>query len=261
MSYVTPVPLAEKAAGLAIERLLPDVLASRGGRKGMLDFCAAWRRLAVSKLLLRGTPDDFLGDLYKSGRAWLWYLEHTPSPDDVTSQTLPYLDALASNDLDGARGIALRSQKTHQADDEYEEDFLYMRFLMNLLARPDDAPLPLLARYEKLLEGNEDFRFDACRALLAGDGEALDAALDALMMEKKSRAERLLAKDALDPDEASTTERVSIEGLALVRLATLRGVKVRQIHPLIPPVARRVDRARHPAPLAWQHPESYRQLA
>lgn len=260
MTYVTPLPMAELAAGIAVEKKLPDVLAGRGGRKVMTDFCAAWRRLAVSKLLLRGTPDDFFADLYKSGRAWLWYLERNPTPDDLTSQALPYLDALASNDLDGARGIAQRSRKAHQADDEYEEDFLYMRFLMDLITGPDVALPPLLARYEQVLEGNEDFRLDACRALLAGDGVALDAALDAVMTEKKARAERLLAKDALNPDAAATTERVSVEGLALVRLATLRGVKVRQVHPLIPPVARKVERARHPAPLAWQHPESYRQF-
>ena len=261
MTYVTPLPMAELAAGMTLEERLPDVLAGRGGRKGMQDFCEAWRRLAVSTLLQRGTPDDFFANLFRSGRAWLWYLERMASaPDDLTSQALPFLDALACNDLDGARGIAQRSRKAHQTDDEYEEDFLYLRFLMDLLTGPDEALPPLLARYEKVLDGNEDFRLGVCQALLARDGGALDEALDAVMAEKKARAERLLAKDALDPDDAATTERVSIEGLAVVRLAALRGMKLRKAHPLIPPVARKVERARHPPPLSWQQPESYRRL-
>ncbi|RKG83444.1 immunity 49 family protein [Corallococcus terminator] len=121
-----------------------------------------------------------------------------------------------------------------------EEDFLYMDFLMGGFFRemPEAEAAALLQHYELVLKGTDDVRLEACRALLARRGDDFDAALERMMAERGARQARLREKGILSEEAWATDCQVSVEGLALMELASRSGMKVRSNHLFIPSLAR-----------------------
>jgi hypothetical protein len=220
--------------------LAPLVREHKATPDQVLDFCRNHRVAAIGLLLLLGDANDFRLHLGKSGRACLHFLNGVDEAPFIASRTVPFFDALAAGDFECARGIARRSQRTWARGVEYEEDFLYMDFLMGHCFRElsDAEAMALLQRYEQALLGTEDVRLEVCRALLARQGETFDAALERMMAERGARQARLRAKGNL-PEETWATEcQVSIEGLALVALAERAGLEVRVNQLFVPSLAR-----------------------
>ena len=220
--------------------LAPRVRERKAAPNEVLDFCRNHRVGAIGMLLLLGDADAFRLHLYKSGRACLHFLEGVTESPFVLSRTVPFFDALAAGDFEGARGIARRSRRTWARGVEYEEDFLYMDFLMGHFFREltGTAAEELLQRYEQALQGTEDVRLETCRALLARRGDSFDAALEQMMTGRGARQARLRAKGSISEESWATECQVSIEGLALVALAERAGLEVRQNQLFVPSLAR-----------------------
>ncbi|QSQ23712.1 immunity 49 family protein [Pyxidicoccus parkwayensis] len=153
----------------------------------------------------------------------------------------PLCDALAVGADELARDIVRLSSDTPVKAYEHEEDFLYARLLGLLALDADAAPgraEPLLDALEHVLEGQEAPRLAMGRALVARKQDAFDAALDDLLTEHASRHDAM-ARIMSAEDECSLTERyVSVEGLALLRLAQRRGLAVQTEYIFLPSLAR-----------------------
>jgi len=258
-----PLPLVEKNCGLELEEAIPDLVARRLDLRGCLAACLDYRRMGIAKLLMSGLPDEFFADLARSARAFLYFLEGCDDGAKVTSRAEPFFDAIACRDVDGAMRIARASRPAWQEGREYEDDFLYVWFLMQRFAvRAVAAELEaILARWELVLEGNRDVRLDLCRALLRGDQEAFDEALETLIAGRQRELAELLEAERCLPEDVPTTAKVWVELLALLRLAEEAGLRTPLELPLAPSVARRVDRARLPAADDWRGVPSYRELS
>ncbi|HYO57922.1 Imm49 family immunity protein [Archangium sp.] len=249
------LPVFVQDARLFNAELVEPVRERRAGLRQVLELCRNYRIAAIGQLLLLGDADAFRVDLYKSGRAYLYFLEGADEAQLITSRAVPFFDALGARDFEGAREIARRSRRTWAPGVEYEEDFLYMDFLMGHFFRDlsEAAAAELLQRYERALQGTEDIRLEVCHALLARQGEHLDAALDRMMDEREARQARLLEKGSLSEEMWATECQVSIEGLALVALAERVGVPMRSDHLFIPSLARDGELPEEP-PDAWMDP-------
>jgi hypothetical protein len=205
------------------------------------------RRAAIASLLRTGRPGIFRQRLQQSGSAFAWYLGQSQPGAVRLSDSAPFLDAVAAGDLATASEIARRSHHVWVATDEYEEDFLFYEFLttpaLGAEAAATGPALKLLVRWEAALAGTEDPRLGVCRALIGGESSGFDAALlDFLNARERQQREAL---DMQEPEAAATESSVSIEGLALRRLAVEWGLTPAAEHPQIP-VAIFTDRVAWP---------------
>jgi hypothetical protein len=259
----TYLPLAVKSAGMVAHDMLPDFASGRPSLSDAEFLSKMFRRMAVGFLLMSGVPDAFYAHLFHSARSFLHFLERADDAAKATGKGDPFFDAIACNDMAGAAQIAERSRRTWNPDLEYEDDFLYVHFLMEkFFRRADRAALgAILKRYEEVLEGVDDFRLDLCRAFLAEEQRGFDGAVAALVEAIEERLDKLRAKEKLSPDEEATTGHVSTELLAWLRLASGLGFKLQRNYPMAPEAARLFARAPALSPNAWQAIPSYRDLS
>ncbi|MGE3171972.1 MAG: Imm49 family immunity protein [Planctomycetota bacterium] len=206
--------------------LLPKLRDGRLGARGALAVARNWRRAAIAALLQTGTPATFLRRLQRAGSAFASFLERTTAADLLTSECAPLFCAIAADDPGTALRIAAAAPRD-RSDAEYEEDYWWFELTMRLVSDPDGAAdhTELLQRWEDCLEGSFDPRLDVARALTAGDGEALGSALVAWLGEVQGTM-RELREAAGDPEVLATEAYVSIEGIAVARLARARGLDV-----------------------------------
>jgi len=262
MSTGVPLWLIRKDLGISLEKGLPHVLGRKVTLRQILIFCGYYRRMGIVELFLSGQPEGLFENLSKSAWAFAFYLEGAKEPAKATSQCEPFFDAIACADLGAARTIAERSRTTWNADEEYEEDFLYSRFLMDhfTLGAGQSHLEALLRRYEKLLEGGDDSRLQLCRALFEGDQKLFYETLDRLIDDRKLESEKKMKSGQVSPNDAATVFHLWVELLALLRFAGQARLTLARNYPLAPSVARRVELARLPPGDSWKDIPSYYDL-
>jgi len=198
-----------------------------------------------------------LENLSKSAHAFAFYLQGPLTKDVCLSQCEPYFDALACGDLSAQQTIRTRAPSAWNKDYEYEDDFLYLRFVLyaSESPQPDKIGEDILKRFEAVLDGQSDARFDLCKALHERDADAFNPHLFQWLKKQSADNDGLIEADNIDPDHAVTTARLSVEGLAWLKLAEQRGLPVHDEYPLIPSLAR--VSITLPAADAWKQIESY----
>ncbi|RKH08384.1 hypothetical protein D7X74_31715 [Corallococcus sp. CA047B] len=246
--------LAETLEALAQSHAPPAELFSNAA--------VCYRVLALCTLLQEADTEGFAGLLCKAGQARLAFLELASQGTRryepgflLASDNCGFSDALASGDLDTARAIARLSPARHGQDLEYEEDFLFTRFLhLWVLAPRDTAGLELaLERWASVVEeGDPDTRLSACRALMEKSPDRFSLALQALVTERKREYRAYRKQLDFDEEVAATTGKVYLDGLALLRLAELEGLGPLPAYELLPELARIPLGTPLPGPQAWR---------
>lgn len=226
------------------EELLPDVVAGQVDFQAILTFCQNFRTAGIGALFLGSSPKVFRQMLHHSGRAYAHFLGYADVKATLTSKALPFFDAVAAGDFEGAGLIARHSRHSWGQGEEYEEDFLFVELLMHqfFLDAPPHTGEDMLERYEAALQGSEDSRLPVCRALLGGDTEAFNESLALLLSERSDEWAALDEGGALMAEESSTEGNLSVEGLALVRLAERKGMETERDYLHVPSVARKGGR-------------------
>lgn len=132
-------------------------------------------------------------------------------------------------------------------DWEYQEDFLYFRFLHRIVIEPawlgSPESVALLEEFERVSEGKEPSRAAVLRALIARDAQAFASALSALIGEQQIKVDARKERMA-EPDVPTfllwPRTFISVEGLALIAIARAMRLDVDPDIPLTPAVARMV---------------------
>lgn len=250
------LPVIIKNALQLNQELLPRLLSGEPNAKRVLAFCRNMRIAAIGSLLLTGRSTHFFFYLPQSGRAFAHFLAHAGGTAPRLSQCDPFFDAVGSGDFETAAEIARRSRRPWMQGEEYEEDFLFVDFLMQhfFLDAPVSTCEELLARYERALQGAEDIRLDICKALLGADSEAFNAALMQYLSDRKDAQEKRRETMVIPEEENATGSHFSVEGLALVRLAERTGLETEEEYLFIPSIARGAS-PHALKPDAWKHIE------
>jgi hypothetical protein len=202
--------------------------------RGDLDFkklqqlCFLFRQRGVCRFLLSGDPQPLFVNFMQSASAYTAYL---PSIDDgqrATSQAKPFYDAIGGGFWDSAAAIAMASRKTWNRAKEYEDDFLFVLFLMKhfFLKAADDECRAVLAAHEAAAEGEDQSHRDVGVAFIEKDGPRFDAALRVLLDERSKRVEGMVEREAMPEESWSWLRYFSSEGLALLKLADRVGLAV-----------------------------------
>ncbi len=238
-------------------------LSSQGepGMEAVLTLCNNFRIAGIGLLFFTGRPRGFLSHLSHSGRAFAHFLAHAADKAPRLSRCGPFFDALAAGDLLAGTDIARRSRRSWVRAEEYEEDFLFVDFLMRLFflgASAKDCD-DVLTRWEAALQGSEDVRLAICRALFEKKDDAFNEALELYLEQRRDELEDK-ARDSGLADEEKATWQLCVEGLALVRLAEHRGMETEQDYLHIPSTARKRVKGLAFGPDAWRQfevPELY----
>ncbi|QDF06534.1 Imm49 family immunity protein [Myxococcus xanthus] len=231
------LPVFVRNALADARRLLPSLEKSQVAQAQALEFCSHLRHAGIGTLFMTATPEVLHLRLKQSGEAFAWFLRGANEHAKQTGAARPFFDAVAAGDMEVAREVAKHARRTPAHGEEYEEDFLFIEFLMQryLLGAESAACERLLARHEHVLQGAEDTRLPLCRALLVRDAEMFDDALTQFLQEREDAFE---ANAAGEPPERLATEGLfSVEGMALIRLAMLEGIPVAENHLHVPGVA------------------------
>ncbi|WP_437585655.1 Imm49 family immunity protein [Sorangium sp. So ce1000] len=203
------------------------------------------RALAIMVLLVKADSDRFYHNLIRSGLVRETYLrrcrdEVFSGHHRVSGRIASLLDSIAAGEIPLARRIAALSPAEHRQGHEYEDDYCYAQVLHLWVADParDEGIAPILDYFEAFLEGRTDPRLDCCRALWTREQKPFDEAFDALLAERVAETEAAIERGQEEEPSVVSQRYVSIEGLALLRLAEARGLSTRREYPLCPSLAR-----------------------
>lgn len=241
------LPIHVENALEELEERVPLLEAGRLDLDGVLDLCRWYRVAGIGGLFLEGEPAELQRRLAQSGRAFAHWSERAGEEEKVASLALPFFDAVAAGDLEGAAAIARTSRRSHARGQEYEEDFLFVEWVMQRFVLGADAAglERLLARWEEALDGAADPRLDLARAAAAGKGRAAGLAFRAFLDDRQRTLEA--RADLLEPEVADTEGSLSVEGVALARLADAAGLRIGAEFPNVPALARKVRPLQVPA--------------
>ena len=219
------------------ETLVPALLATPDDRRIATTVCDNYRRAGIASLLLSGRAGTFLERLHKSATAFAFHLAHLPDSAKRTASSGPLLDAIVSGDSGVVNRIRELATGPWVAAQEYEEDFLFYRFLLDhaLPSRYDEAATGLLERWDACLNGTADARLTVCRALAEGDPEEWSGALEEYLDDAGARYEA--QADMLPPEVRATDGAVSVQAMAFARLAEERGMPTKSTYPGIPSIS------------------------
>jgi Immunity protein 49 len=210
------------------------------------EICSHLRSLAIMVLLSKGNSDRFHHNLIRSGRLRLAYLQRVvreaavDQHDFVSGVFDPLVDAIAAGEIRLAQQLAWIVPLDHRPGHEYEDDHCYGQILGLLLqGRQADAEVSaLLARMEAYLGRPDDPRVGVCRALLGSDQAAFDAAFNAFLDARTRVIEADEARGELAEPPVLAQRTVYVDGLAMLRLAEMRGFGTSPDHLYCPSMAR-----------------------
>ena len=223
------------------EELLQDVLTGRADVETLLTFCENFRLAGIGALFLGSAPKLFRQMLHYSGRAYAHSLGRAGLHTALTSKANPFFDAVGAGDFDAAALIAQVSRRDWVQGEEYEEDFLFVEFLMQrfFLGATPQSGAAMLERYEASLQGAEDCRLPMCHALLNRDSQAFNSALTTFLGEREELLTGLSDGGAVSDEVAATEGNLCVPGLALVKLAERDGLETEQDYLHVPSSARK----------------------
>jgi len=211
-----------------------------------LELSDKLRSMAIVTLLVKADTDFFLHNLIRSARAREIYLQRVKGAgllEDhhrVLGRYEPLLDAIAAADWDRMARIRALSPADYRPGHEYEDDHWYARILHDLASSaPDEAQLPaMLEAFEKALGGLTPARLEVGRALAARDQAAFDAAIEALLDQHAAQIESDKERGKLEDPVVIAQRQVSVEALAILRLAERRGLTTQTEYRYCPSLAR-----------------------
>lgn len=249
------LPVIRVNAESDIEGTLPLIIRGDVQIERVLIFCRNYRRRGICYLFLEGLPGPLHTDLQRSGAVFLHFLKGAKDTDKITSKAAPFFDAIACKDFVTARQISRHSRQTWNQEEEYEDDFLYVFFLMKkfFLAGTEQEVRAIIRHYEDVLEGVNDMRLDLCKSFIENDSQAFEEALHALLTQHEEYYQRGMNRDEILEEEWATEGQFFVEGLALVRLAEIQGFRTEKNYLFIPSIA--IENA--PTffnPDAWKNP-------
>jgi Immunity protein 49 len=211
-----------------------------------LDVSNKLRAIAIVVLLTKGDTDTFCHDLIRSGIARITYLSRCRERDLMadhhcaSGRYQPLLDPIAGGDVEVAQRIAELSPKNWMEGHEYKDDYFYAQILHRLIQAtpPLDEIGRLISEFEAYEEGRSIVRLDLCRALAVRDQGAFDSTFDGLLNERSAEINAGRERGELEEPYVIAQRQVFVEGLAILRLAKMRGLKTEQDYLYCPSIAR-----------------------
>lgn len=250
------LPIIRANAEHDLNNALPFILHGNIKKKYIDLICRAYRMRGICSLLLEGSPQVLHKNLQKSATMFLRFLIVANDAEKTSSEGTPFFDSIACKDFAVARDIAIHSRHTWNQEEEYEDDFLYVIFLMKkfFFDTKNEEIQTIVENFERILDGADCVRLNICKAFLDHDGQAFDQALSFLIAEHEEYYQGAMERDEILEEDWATEGQLFIEGLALVRLAESLGLWTQKDYLFIPSLARK-DTKFSLGHDTWMHPD------
>lgn len=205
-----------------------------------------YRAAGIAAILLELDSDQFYHMLIRSGLTRLFLLQKV-SPDNKEgsryckiTRANGFFDSVAANRLDLAKQIAIRSPQRWIETYEYEDDYCYILFLHEMVKGGERRLKEgILDRFKRVLEGQKPPRYLICCALLEGDSDHFDNAFLDLLDQRTEEMEFQKRSLSRNEVEFATARHLYVEGLALLMIAEMAGIRTRkEYYPYCPSEAR-----------------------
>lgn len=211
-----------------------------------LELSDKLRAMAIMALLVKGDSDVFYHNLIRGGITRETYLQRLKNEGinkdhhRASGRYESLLDAVAAGDMALARRIVELSPAEWQNGHEYEDDYCYAQILHRLIQEtpPEQEIIPLLNQFEAYLEGEPSARLDVCKALMERNQNAFDEAFDALLEEQEAKIAADKARCQMEDPIVIAQRQVFVEGLAILRLAEMRGLTTQSEYRYCPSLSR-----------------------
>lgn len=205
-----------------------------------LRICALHRRIGCGRFLVNGDRQSLYEGLFRSAYTYLYFLRTLQGRGEVgtvaRSHSPPLTDALAIGQLKLARQIDLLLPHRYSAGRVGDGDFnWHFAFHSLCLGRIDGSALHVLA--EGILATRSEFlapRRKVLASIAARDGNVFSEALGELTQAWRGLIEEQHNSGHDDHDAALTESKLFLEGAALLRAASDRGLAVEASYPFIP---------------------------
>jgi len=204
-----------------------------------------FQALAICHFIENLDLAEFGINLRRSACARRFFLERSGEEGNMhdrflaLSRTEAFFDALVGGSRPLAMDIAAASGAEWNPAWEREAEFHYFRFLHLLLLDPrgeDADQIEALLRIARACAGKRSPRLLAGWALMEGDEKGFRESLEAILEAKRDSDHARMRGVPLGDSLAGPRSLLSLEGLALLRLAHLRGMGEAAFprHPLCP---------------------------
>ena len=211
-----------------------------------LNASSKLRSLAIMALLSKGDRILFAHNLTRSGRVRLSYLDRLrrerleDEHHGVSGRIDGQLDAVAASDLDLARKIVAASRTSWLEESEYLEDYCYAQLVHRLVTGEGElgSVEALTRQFEGALDGQPSARLEVCQTLRNRDQSGFDEAFDALIRGRQAQIEADKARFQQEEADIMAQRLIFVEGLAVLRLATLYGLRTESEYLFCPSLAR-----------------------
>lgn len=233
------LPIFQSNALSELDELIPMVINKQADFQTIFNCCKQYRLYGIASLFLSCDVPKFIMALHKSGQVYSVFLRQANDAEKITSKAGPFFDAIASGDSATAKEITINARKTWHKDVEYKDDFLYIFFLMKLfyLGYAENECESILKVYESMLV-EDDPRLEYCQGLLHKDSEKCNESLRDILTNYESHYNELIRSESSLPEETATEGKLCVEGLALIKLAEIRGMSLDSDYLYIPSTAR-----------------------
>jgi len=212
-----------------------------------------YRVVGICGLLHDGSSSEFLTNLQKSGSACAFLLPKLNDDNSATSKLQGFFASAACGDEEAARTISSKSRDSWNPELEHEDDFIFVRLLMDLFYRgASESDLMALAnRLGEVTEGEVSPRREICQALLTKSSERFGEGLEEYILERRDYYAEQWDADYILEEEWATDGQIFVEGIALVRMARKLGLDTQAEYLFIPSLV--LDRdAENRSPDSWR---------
>jgi len=224
------------------------------------DVALYHRLIGELKLLMDADQQGFIDGLCKSAYSRLYFLRQFAAKNTVDapylclSKDIALTAGLAAGHIELTKQIAKLSKDKHDPKIEYEDDFLFVRFIADsvLDGTTTEQLQKLVARWEVVLEGGASTEFAVCKTIADNDAEAFHDAFDSLIASRQQQLKQWRESTAFDEQMYSAEGFLYVKGMCVLRIAHLRGIPVKLEYPLIPRMALDIPGVSFPAQDSWR---------
>ena len=254
--------MAVKNVGLRLEEILSNISAAEYKLLYYDKISSLYRQIGIGEYLISNNATSMFSMLQLGVQSYIEFLEKAEDSEKAISRIVTFFDAVCCQDKKAMADLALLAPRQLNPRKEYDEDFLYMRILMDIfgLGKNREDVQVMLDEYEAFHRENTDERFNIIIALLEKDSKGFHESLEVLISECLERYTDGgdLYKGTLE--EAAILSHLSTEIITWLWFARFQNIDLNNEYALAPSSSMQDYDA---APLtegAWRSPESYRSL-
>jgi len=203
-----------------LEKLDPDW-------KNAIKINHLFRQMGISCLFWDDEIIHFCSYLNDDANSFLHFITGLSPDTMVTSKFDAFFDALVCKNYTLTEKISTLHPTKVNHNYEYEEEFYYFHFLMSYFQGYNEPGLnEILLKWEKVLDGNTDIRYDICKSLIKKDVVLFEESFFPLLQKWEQVKQHEFAEELVSPEVAETEGNISLEGIALMRLVEKAGINI-----------------------------------